>query len=63
MTDLSASALLQCDADNDPVVDALEEIRLRTWARKNYAPAGVRDETWHPIILDEMTQKDLDFNN
>ena len=39
-------------------VDPVEEIRLRTWARKNYAPAQERDTTLHPIILDEMVRKD-----
>ena len=39
-------------------VDPIEEIRLRTWARKNYAPASEREDNWHPIILDEMTRKD-----
>ena len=39
-------------------VDPIEEIRLRTWARVNYAPVDERLESWHPVILDEMTQKD-----
>lgn len=39
-------------------VDPVEEMRLRTWARKNYAPAEERDENWHPIVLDEMDRKD-----
>ena len=39
-------------------VDPIEEIRLRTWARKNYAPASEREENWHPIIHDEMVRKD-----
>ena len=39
-------------------VDAIEEIRLRTWARENYTPADERDQSWHPIILDEMICKD-----
>ena len=41
-------------ADLDPI----EEIRLRTWARVNYTPAAERQDSWHPVILDEMTQKD-----
>ena len=39
-------------------VDPIEEMRLRTWARKNYAPAGERHTDWHPVILDEMIRKD-----
>ena len=39
-------------------VDPIEEIRLRTWARTNYAPPAEREENWHPIILDEMGRKD-----
>jgi hypothetical protein len=39
-------------------VDPIDEMRLRTWARKNYAPAAKRRRDWHPIILDEMVKKD-----
>lgn len=39
-------------------VDPIDEMRLRTWARKNYAPAAKRLRDWHPIILDEMVKKD-----
>ena len=39
-------------------VDAIEEIRLRTWARKNYTPSSDRDNNWHPIIHDEMLRVD-----
>lgn len=39
-------------------VDFIEEIRLRRWARENYKPAGQRDESWHPVVLDEMQAKD-----
>jgi hypothetical protein len=39
-------------------VDFVEEIRLRTWARQNYAPQGERNRSWHPVILDEMRRKD-----
>jgi hypothetical protein len=41
-------------------VDFIEELRLRRWARENYAPAGQRDTAWHPIILEEMGRKDLE---
>ncbi|SFI29049.1 hypothetical protein [Planctomicrobium piriforme] len=43
-------------AQND--VDFVEEIRLRTWARHNYAPQDERNRSWHPVILDEMRRKD-----
>jgi hypothetical protein len=39
-------------------IDAIEEIRLRTWARENYVPSSERDENWHPVILEEMSRKD-----
>jgi len=45
----------------DVEVDAIEEIRLRTWARENYVPAEERDENWHPIVLDEMNSKDREL--
>ena len=41
-------------------VDFIEEIRLRRWARENYVPADERDETWHPVVLREMHDKDLE---
>jgi hypothetical protein len=39
-------------------LDFVEEIRLRTWARHNYAPQNERNRSWHPVILDEMRRKD-----
>ena len=39
-------------------VDFIEEIRLRTWARENYVPADDRNDSWHPIVLEEMRSKD-----
>jgi hypothetical protein len=41
-------------------VDLVEEMRLRTWARKNYVSTVERDETWHAIILDEMSRIDAE---
>jgi hypothetical protein len=41
-------------------VDMIEELRLRRWARENYVPASQRDRSWHPIILDEMSRKELE---
>ena len=39
-------------------IDFIEELRLRRWARENYAALADRQETWHPIILEEMSRKD-----
>ncbi len=39
-------------------VDAIEEIRLRTWARRNYAPPTERSDEWHPVVLQEMERRD-----
>jgi hypothetical protein len=39
-------------------VDPVEEMRLRTWARRNYLPEDERDQNWHPIVLEEMVRKD-----
>jgi hypothetical protein len=58
---MSSSMVLEpVEAGSD--VDPIEEIRLRTWARKNYTPAPQRDDTLHPIILDEMKRKDEELN-
>ena len=39
-------------------VDPIEELRLRRWAREIYVSADDRDESWHPIILEEMLCRD-----
>jgi hypothetical protein len=58
---MSSSMVLEpVEAGSD--VDPIEEIRLRTWARKNYTPAHKRDDSLHPIILDEMKRKDEELN-
>lgn len=41
-------------------LDFIEEIRLRRWARENYVPADDRDESWHPVVLEEMRMKDIE---
>ena len=41
-------------------LDFIQELRLRRWARENYVPAGQREDSWHPVILDEMGKKDLE---
>ncbi|CAN5153333.1 hypothetical protein BH11PLA2_BH11PLA2_43660 [soil metagenome] len=39
-------------------LDAIEELKLRRWARENYVPATNRDKRWHPVVLEEMHRKD-----
>ena len=39
-------------------LDFIEELRLRRWARENYVPCGQRQESWHPVVHEEMNQKD-----
>ncbi|WP_298868435.1 hypothetical protein [uncultured Gimesia sp.] len=41
-----------------PSVDAVEEMQLRTWARRNYIHESQREDRWHPVILDEMLRID-----
>lgn len=50
--------LIADEVDSVVTVDPVEEMRLRTWARRHYAAAGDRDATWHPIVLDEMNRRD-----
>jgi hypothetical protein len=42
-------------------VDILQELRLRNWARAHYVPLHERKETWHPIVLDEMRNRDREL--
>ncbi len=53
---MNISCTVEAEVEKD--VDAIEEIRLRTWARKNYTPNSDRDDNWHPIIHDEMLRID-----
>lgn len=39
-------------------VDPVDEMKMRTWARRHYTPAEDRNGNWHPIVLDEMFRKD-----
>ena len=41
-------------------VDFIEELRLRRWARENYVPPSRRELSWHPVILDEMSRKEVE---
>ncbi len=42
-------------------LDFIEELRMRRWARENYVPHTRREDSWHPVILDEMAKKDRDL--
>ena len=55
---MNPALMMEVESSEGANVDPIEEIRMRTWARTNYAPASEREENWHPIILDEMTRKD-----
>lgn len=46
--------------ETEGLVDLIEEIRLRTWARLNYTAPSHRDDAWHPIVLEEMNRKDVE---
>jgi hypothetical protein len=39
-------------------LDFIEELRLRRWARENYVPNDQRNDSWHPVIHEEMDKKD-----
>jgi hypothetical protein len=39
-------------------LDLIEELRLRRWAREHYVPHQQRQQTWHPVVHDEMSKKD-----
>ncbi len=57
---MNPALMMEMKTNEGTDVDPIEEIRLRTWARANYAPPAERQENWHPIILDEMGRKDQD---
>ncbi len=55
---MSSIMTVESSAVLDDELDLVEEMRLRTWARKNYVEASERDATWHPVIRDEMARID-----
>ncbi len=55
---MNSALVADVEVDSQDDVDAVWEIRLRTWARKHYASPSNRDQAWHPIILDEMDRID-----
>ena len=55
---MHSTLMVEADSLLDGEVDLVEEMRLRTWARRNYIAACEREESWHPVILDEMGRVD-----
>ena len=55
---MNSQAVLEQERTFD--VDPVEEMRMRTWARRHYAPAEDRSINLHPIVLDEMGRKDAE---
>lgn len=55
-----APALLDEEPTSQPFdqIDAVEELRLRTWARQNFVAEAERNLDWPPIVLDEMDRID-----
>jgi hypothetical protein len=41
-------------------VDLIKELRLRRWARCHYVAQSERSDSWHPIVLNEMSKRDLE---
>ncbi|HEY1859614.1 MAG TPA: hypothetical protein VGG61_04630 [Gemmataceae bacterium] len=41
-------------------VDFIEELQMRRWAREHYVPRNKRENTWHPIVHEEMEKKDYE---
>ena len=62
---MNTAGVVECEADQamgvDFDVDFIEEIRLRTWARKNYVGPSERCDEWHPVIVDEMLRIDQEI--
>lgn len=52
------SSTLLLEPEMEESIDPVQEIQLRTWARRNYIPEMERDHEWHPVILDEMRRRD-----
>ena len=41
-------------------LDFIEELRLRRWARENYVPRNRRQNSWHPVVHEEMERKEFE---
>jgi hypothetical protein len=55
---MNSTLTVESDLLLDGEIDLVEEMRLRTWARRNYVASCEREESWHRIILDEMARVD-----
>ncbi len=60
---MNASTLTAGPSISRSQIDAIEEMRLRTWARRNYTPAAERSQDWHPVVLEEMSIRDREEGN
>lgn len=49
------------DSQPDENVDFVKELRLRRWARENYVRPENRVSSWHPVVLNEMRNKDAEL--
>jgi len=45
----------------EPIIDLVEELRLRRWARENYVPVNFRDDSWDACVLEEMQCRDQEL--
>ncbi len=43
-------------------IDPVKELRLRRWARENYVPMDQRSLDWHPVVLQEMCDRDEELS-
>jgi hypothetical protein len=42
-------------------LDFIEELRLRRWAREHYVTREQREDSWHPVVHEEMEKKDFEL--
>lgn len=56
---MTAPLLAQAASED---LDLISELRYRRWARENYVAAPNRDPQWHPVVLQEMRQKDAEVS-
>jgi hypothetical protein len=42
-------------------IDFVRELQLRQWARQHFVPGELRKQTWHPIVLNEMKNRDREL--
>ncbi|MHC4877324.1 MAG: hypothetical protein ACYTGL_12585 [Planctomycetota bacterium] len=57
----SPGSLQDTTLHTDGLVDPIEEIRLRTWARRNYTEPKNRVASWPNIVHEEMERRDLEL--